>query len=349
MREPFEIGGRAIAAGERQIIDLPVSRLSNHTQVHLPVHVIHGAARGPTLFVSAAIHGDEIIGVEIIRRLLRVVTPARVAGTLLCVPIVNAYGFIGRSRYLPDRRDLNRSFPGSEDGSLAAKLAHLFMREVVARADVGIDLHSAAANRTNLPQIRTDLKSERARTLATVFGAPVVLRSLERDGSLRKAAGQIGRDVLVYEAGEALRFDKASIVIGVRGIRRVMSALGMLLLEDGHGPSEAESSAAPVFSASSRWVRAPEGGILRALKAVGELVRAGERIGIISSPYDESAEAEVRAAFDGLVIGRTNLPVVNLGDALFHIARCEPRGEADVPAASLAPFSEPLLDEDEII
>jgi hypothetical protein len=346
MREDFEIGGRRVAAGARQVIELPVSRLSNHTPVSLPVHVVHGRESGPTLFVSGAIHGDEIIGVEIIRRVLKTVDPATLSGTLLCVPIVNAFGFISRTRYLPDQRDLNRSFPGSEGGSLAAKLAHLFMSEVVRRSEIGIDLHSAGASRTNLPQIRTDLRSARARALAEAFGAPVVLRAPERDGSLRKAAGAIGRDVLVYEAGEALRFDPPAIRIGERGIRRVMGALGMVGAAELNGAGPDPGAAPPLLSTASKWVRAPEGGILRALKSTGDRVRAGERLGVISNPYDDAMEAEVVSAVDGLVIGCTNLPVVNLGDALFHIARVN--GGAGEPALSeLA--TEPVFDEDEII
>lgn len=343
MRSSFDIGGQNIAAGARQLVDLPVSRLSNHTPVTLPVHVVHGARPGPTLFVSGAVHGDEIIGVEVIRRLLKAIAPERVAGTLLCVPIVNAFGFIGRTRYLPDQRDLNRSFPGSEGGSLAAKLAYLLMQEVVRRSDVGIDLHSAAASRTNLPQIRTDLRSPRAKQLAEAFGAPVILRSPEREGSLRKAAGALGKDVLVYEAGEALRFDMPSIQIGVRGVQRVMSCLGMLP----DTPTALFAEAPPIVSTSSRWVRAPEGGILRAMKTTGDRIREGERLGVISNPYDDSAESEVLANISGLVVGRTNLPVVNLGDALFHIAR--------VPETStpwISPFdsgADPVFDEDEII
>ena len=154
LRQAFTIGGMTVEAGQRRLVDLPVSKLSNHTPVTLPVHVLHGHRPGPTMFLSAAIHGDELNGVEIIRRVLRTLQPGNIAGTLLCVPVVNAYGFIGRSRYLPDRRDLNRSFPGSAGGSLAARLAYLFLTEVVQRCQFGIDLHTAAVHRVNLPQIQ---------------------------------------------------------------------------------------------------------------------------------------------------------------------------------------------------
>ena len=146
-RAPFEIGGQQVPAGTRALVDLPVSKLSNHTPVTLPVHVVHGREGGQTMFVSAAVHGDELNGVEIIRRVLRFVDPASLRGTLLCVPIVNAYGFIGRSRYLPDRRDLNRSFPGSPSGSLAARLANILLVEVIHRSHFGVDLHTAAVHR----------------------------------------------------------------------------------------------------------------------------------------------------------------------------------------------------------
>src|SRR3712207_6176783 len=186
-RGAFVIGEEAVAAGERRVVSLPLSALSNQTPMSVPVAVIRGRRDGQTLFVSAAIHGDELTGVAISRRLLASSKLALTRGTLLIVPIVNAFGFISHSRYLPDRRDLNRSFPGSELGSLAAQLAGLFMREVVRKADLGIDLHTAATHRTNLPQIRISGASDRLRGRARGFGAPVVIETGFREGSLRKA------------------------------------------------------------------------------------------------------------------------------------------------------------------
>ena len=186
MRQPFVIGGLSVAPGERRVVDLPISKLSNHAPVTLPVHVLHGSQPGPTMFVCAAIHGDELNGVEIIRRLLRTLEPQSISGTLLCVPVVNVYGFISRSRYLPDRRDLNRSFPGSANGSLAARLAHLFMTEIVKRSQIGIDLHTAAIHRVNLPQIRCLFhKRPRVQELGLAFGADVMLESPERRAPAR--------------------------------------------------------------------------------------------------------------------------------------------------------------------
>ncbi|AXS38768.1 succinylglutamate desuccinylase/aspartoacylase family protein [Breoghania sp. L-A4] len=341
----FVIGKDRIPAGSRKTVDLPFSVLSNHTPMTLPVHVVHGRKTGPTLFLSAAVHGDEILGVEIIRRVLRTPALDRLQGTLLAVPIVNAYGFINHSRYLPDRRDLNRSFPGSEGGSLAAQLADMFMREVVVRSDMGIDLHTAAAHRTNLPQIRTSANNPKTLELAEAFGAPVILKSPLRDGSLRKSASEAGVDVLLYEAGEALRFDEWSIRVGVKGILRVMKRLGMIA-----GKSSSSSKIKPVVSRSSFWMRAPEGGILRLFKAAGDSVAAGEVVGIVTDPFGD-VEIEIPAPEDGIIIGRTNLPTVNQGDAIAHIARVPKHREAQDRVGQMEEElgGDPLFDEDEII
>lgn len=350
MRQSFTIGGQQVAAGERRLIDMPVSKLSNHTPVSLPVHVLHGERPGPAMFVTAAVHGDELNGVEIIRRVLRTLQPGNISGTLLCVPVVNAYGFIGRSRYLPDRRDLNRAFPGSANGSLAARLAHLLLNEVVKRCQIGIDLHTAAIHRVNLPQIRCDtVRSPRSRELAMAFGAQVVLESAERSGSLRRAAREAGVDVLVYEGGEGLRFDEFAIQAGVDGIARVMLEIGML-----EGPEEPEERLAVqgqsmrprLFANAAKWVRAPEGGVLRTHKRIGDAVSEGESIGVIANPYEES-DTPVRSPRRGVIVGATTLPIVNMGDALFHIAWSEEMtGKGSSPRETAA---EPVMDEDEII
>ena len=253
-RKPFAIGEHEIAAGTRRTVDLPVGVLSDHTPVNLSVHVVHGGRPGPTLFVSAAVHGDEIIGVEIVRRLLNISDLDDIAGTLMAVPVVNAFGFLNHSRYLPDRRDLNRSFPGSPTGSLAARLANLFFAEIVCRSSVGIDLHSAAIHRTNLAQVRISSGNNRTLALAEAFGAPVILFSQVRSGSLRQAAERQGVDVLLYEAGEGLRFDEHAVRTGVSGILRVMHSIGMI-----DGSEVTDLATRPVVSTSSSWLRAPVG------------------------------------------------------------------------------------------
>ena len=336
LRPVFQIGTETIAAGHRRIVHLPVSVLSDHTPVNLSVEVIHGRLDGPVMFVSAAVHGDEVIGVEIVRRLLASPSLRRMRGTLLVVPIVNTYGFLSRSRYMPDRRDLNRSFPGSASGSLASRLAHLFVTEVVGRSTIGIDLHSAAIHRTNLPQIRISAGNPGTMLLAQVFGAPVILTSPERPGSLRREGRARGVEVLLYEAGEGLRFDEGAVKTGVTGILRVMRHLGMI-------PSGVTTARAlPVLCGSSQWFRAPAGGLLRTFPGDGDRVCAGEVLAVISDPFGQQ-EIALRALWPGIVVGRAILPVVNEGDAIYHI------GRIDVAGTSPANASDVVFDEDEII
>jgi uncharacterized protein len=344
-RAPFRIGDTSVSAGSRATVDLPVSTLSDHTPVTMSLHVIHGSKPGPVAFVSAAVHGDEVIGVEIVRRLLHATSLKRLSGTLLVVPIVNSFGFLNHSRYLPDRRDLNRSFPGSPHGSLAARLAHMFMTEVVERSECGIDLHSAAIQRTNLPQVRVSEGNEMAMKMAQVFGAPVILTSKLREGSLRAAAEEKGVNMLVYEAGEGLRFDEAGVRAGVAGILRVLHAKGMISTR---GISKAKVH--PVACGSSRWERAPVGGLFRAFHSSGAHVEEGTLLGMVSDPFGE-VEEEVRARSAGIIVGRTNMPVVNEGDALIHIARVPSQvdGGARVEALTVQLEDDPLFDEDEII
>ena len=344
-RHAFEIGDAAIPAGGRMIVDLPVSVLSDHTPVSLSVEVIHGRLDGPTLFVSAGIHGDEVIGVEIVRRLLRTAALKSVRGTLIVIPIVNAFGFMSHSRYLPDRRDLNRCFPGSATGSLAARLAHLFLTEIVSRCDLGIDLHSAAVHRTNLPQIRISPDDPATAELAQVFGAPVILQSPLREGSLRGAAKALGRDVLLYEAGEGLRFDEMSVRAGVAGILRVLRFKGMI-----GGRGIAAAKAASQVCRSSRWLRAPAGGLLRTYRADGDVVSEGDVMAAVADPFGRE-EREIVAPFDGIVVGRAVMPVVNEGDAVFHLARVDSVSRAGAAMGDLSAqlTDDPLFDEDEII
>lgn len=344
VRQPFIIGGLAVRPGERRLVDLPISKLSNHAPVTLPVHVLHGAQPGPTMFVAAAIHGDELNGVEIIRRLLRTLSPQSINGTLLCVPVVNVYGFISRSRYLPDRRDLNRSFPGSANGSLAARLAHLFLTEIVKRSQVGIDLHTAAIHRINLPQIRCVFrKRPRVKELAQAFGAEVMLESPERPGSLREAARAVGVDVLSYEGGEGLRFDEFAIRAGVDGITGVMMEMQMLDMAD--GVELGKDRRPPVMINASNWLRSPEGGVFRTTKRIGDGVGEDEIVGYVANPYEDVA-VEVRAPRRGIIIGRTTLPIVNMGDALLNIGWSEQVADRASPEREI--FEDPVED-DEVV
>lgn len=343
-RDAFSIGGSEVAPGRRATVDLPVSVLPDHTPVSLRVHVIHGRRDGPVSFVSAAVHGDEVIGVEIARRLLGQKALGALRGTLLVVPIVNTFGFLNRSRYLPDRRDLNRSFPGNEGGSLAARLAHLFLNEVVLRCDFGIDLHSAAINRTNLPQLRVTPDDTRLMELARVFGAPVIIPSTERSGSLRAEARERGVETILYEAGEGLRVDEPSVKIGVAGILKVLRHRGML---GGKGP---RTTRVPLLARRSLWVRAPGGGLLTSFCADGDIVKKGGLLARVANPFG-GAEVEVRSPVDGLVVGRAVMPVVNEGDAVFHLAEIERPVTENLVLEEIALHlsRDPLFDEDEII
>ena len=266
-------------------------------------------------------------------------------GTLLAVPIVNAFGFISHSRYLPDRRDLNRVFPGSATGPLASRLAHLFMTEVVLRSDLGIDLHSAAVHRINYPQVRVSPDNPRTEELAEIFGAPIIMRSPLREGSLRQAAREAGRDVLLFEAGEGLRFDELSVRAGVAGILRVMRHMKMIPAR-----GVAAARAKPQVCPSSKWLRAPMGGLLRIYKADGVPVREGDLLATVSDPFGEE-ERDVIAPFDGLIVGRAVMPVVNEGDAVFHLGRVASvrRAGSAVGGLSAQLGDDPMFDEDEII
>jgi predicted deacylase len=339
----FTIGGQSIQPGERAMVHLPLTALTTQTPMSVPVVVIHSKRPGPVLFVSAALHGDELTGVAICRRLLASAALTISRGTLLVVPIVNAFGFISHSRYLPDRRDLNRSFPGSVKGSLAAQLAHLFLTEVVARSNYGIDLHSAAIHRSNLPQIRVDSHDEGAYKLAQAFGAPIIVHSGLRDGSLREAALRRGVPVIVYEAGEGLRVDELSVRVGMEGVLQVMAFLGMTR-------RRRTQPRAPVLATSSRWVRAEESGLFRPFRDIGDHVAAGERIAVVADPYGEH-ETDIKASNAGIIIGRANIPAVNQGDALFHIAKVDNASQLGEHYSHLERQlgAEPMLDEDEII
>jgi hypothetical protein len=311
------IGGVDVAPGERRTIELPLARVFSHADLNMVVQVVRGRRPGPVLCVSAGVHGDELNGVEIVRRLLRQRSLERIRGTLVAVPVVNMFGFLQQTRYLPDRRDLNRSFPGSEKGSLAARLANLFMSEVMAHCDHAIDLHTGAIHRRNLPQIRACIDDERTHALARAFGTPVIINANIRDGSLREATRERGIPMLLYEAGEALRFDEIGIRAGVRGITAVMREIGMLPPVRRQRPRPE-----PAVALDSTWVRAPDSGIFHARVHLGARVRKGAILGTLASPFGES-ETRIQASTGGIVIGMTQIPLLNEGDAAFHIAEVE--------------------------
>jgi len=308
----FRFAGKPIPRGTRRQVSLPAGRLPSGTEVSLPIEILNGVSSGPTIWLSGALHGDEIVGVEIIRRVLEHVDERSLTGVIVAAPVVNVFGFVTGSRYLPDRRDLNRSFPGTTRGPLAGRIARLFVDEVLAVADVGIDFHAGSDERTNLPQIRGNMDDEGTRALALAFGAPLAIHSKTIKGSLRETALRLGKRVLLFEGGEPRRFSPEAVDAGVAGTLRVLAALGMI-------GDRATSAAPPVESRSTTWVRAPRGGIFRLETRLGERVTKGERLGIITGPSGRGGR-EVRAPVTGIVMGHAVNPLVHQGDALVHVA-----------------------------
>ncbi|MGD8232146.1 succinylglutamate desuccinylase/aspartoacylase family protein [Vibrio sp. TRT 1302] len=311
----FEFLGESISPGERKVIELDAARLYTHSPLSIPVEVINGKLAGPVLMVNAAIHGDELNGVEIVRQLINTIDVNKLKGTLIAVPIVNVFGFIHKSRYLPDRRDLNRCFPGSEKGSLASRMAYTFFSQVAKRCDYILDLHTGAIHRTNLPQLRADLSNPETLRIAQAFATPVIIDAPLRDGSLRSEAERLGIPVLTYEAGEALRFEPICISAGFIGVQRVMQAIGMLRSSRKKLPTH-------VIAKSTSWLRAESDGILRTVVTLGEKVEKGQVLAYISAPLGHS-EIELIARKGGIVIGQQTLPLVNEGDAIFNLAYFE--------------------------
>jgi len=323
-RAPFEIAGVQVKAGTRQTVEVPVAKLYTHTPLHIPVEVVHGRRDGPVMMVCGAIHGDEINGVEIIRRVLKNTALRHLRGTLLAVPIVNIFGFVQRTRYLPDRRDLNRCFPGTESGSLGGRIAYLIRTQIMENVTHIIDLHTGAIHRFNLPQIRAELKNPETVRMAEAFGAPIVINSGLREGSLRAYADSQDIPVITFEGGEALRFDEVVIISGVKGVVRVMRELEMIPAKKAPKAPKKRSETA----ANSQWVRADIDGIMRPVARLGQKVSQGQRLAMVADPFGET-EVSVTSPWAGIVICVNNLPLVNEGEAIYHIARFDELGEAE--------------------
>ncbi len=325
--ESFIIGGIHIRPGERRRVNLNLAKLYDFSPVDLPVEVIRGKEPGPVLFVSAVMHGDEINGVEICRRLLGQKCLKHIKGTLIVIPVVNLFGFYSKNRYLPDRRDLNRCFPGSLTGSLGSRLAKIFMDEIVSKCTHGIDLHTAGYHRWNLPQVRASVDDAKTLKLAKAFEVPVILNSSIREGSLREAIVNSKRPIpfLIFEGGRALRFEEHTTRVGLRGILAVMNNIGMLATE--HMPFEKTTTKSKSFVAkSSYWLRAAEGGIFVTHKKLGSRIKENEKIGYITDPFNKH-KIDIKAPQAGIVIGMTVLPLVNQGDAMMHIATFDSLGK----------------------
>ncbi|TXK49008.1 succinylglutamate desuccinylase/aspartoacylase family protein [Pontibacter qinzhouensis] len=312
MPETITINGRSIDRGEKVLTKLNISKLPSGTVIEIPVYVFRSVHDGPVVLLMAGMHGDEVNGIEIIRRMLgkKMLYPLR--GTIIAVPILNIYGFLNFSRDVPDGKDVNRSFPGRNEGSLASRVAYRFMKEVMPYIDYGIDFHTGGSSRSNYPQIRCVLDYPKNVELSQAFGAPFVLDASFRTGSLRKEAWKHGKTILVYEAGESLRFDEVGICTGIEGTCRFLHHLGMMA----GAPAAAQE---PVVCHKDVWIRAKNAGLFRSIVRTGEQVKKNQLLGTITDPYGEM-EVKIIATSAGYIIGLNNMPVVNQGDALVHIA-----------------------------
>lgn len=318
-QDVMKINGISVEPGERKLVNLRIARLPTHTVIDLPVHVIRAPEPGPVLLLTAGLHGDEVNGIEIVRRMITGNYLKPGAGTILAMPIVNVYGFLQNARFLPDGKDLNRSFPGSQQGSLARRVAWTLMTQVVPHADVGIDFHTGGASLHNHPHIRCVMSIPRNRELARAFAPDCVLNAKMIDKSFRKAAHKIGKYIIVFEGGESLRFHEESIQAGIAGTHRLMRFLGMIPeIPDTTGVNAAQPQT-HYFSGSS-WIRARYSGLYRGSVNAGDWIRKGQLLGTITDPFGES-EYKVNAASSGFVVSVNRMPVVNMGDALIHVAR----------------------------
>lgn len=306
------MGDVTVRPGRKVQIELPFARVVTGATETLPVKVINGRSSGPNIWLSAAIHGDELNGIQIIRRVIKDLDAKTLRGAVIAVPIVNPLGFINESRYLPDRRDLNRSFPGSARGSTASRLAHLFMDEIVAQCTVGIDLHTASNHRINHPQVRANLDDATTLKLVRAFSAPFSIQARLRDGSLRQAAVERGKTVLLYEGGQPHRFDDTAVDAGVDGVLRTLRAMGMI---DARLPRARPTR----LVRRTRWVRARRGGIVDIEVRLGDRVEKGDEVALISDAFG-MRPTRVKATESGWIIARSLRPLVNSGDSLVHIA-----------------------------
>lgn len=309
---PFEFEDTTIKPGKRAVVELEIARLPSGTVIHMPVHIFHGREEGPVILLSGGLHGDEINGIETVRRIIASKMLNKLKrGTVIALPIINVYGFINFSRDVPDGKDVNRSFPGSADGSLASLVAFTITQKILPHIDFGIDFHTGGASRTNYPQIRFDKQDEKAKDLAMLFKAPFTLYSGIIANSLRAAATELGKPIIVYEGGEALRFSEFAIEEAIRGTKRVLFHYDMI-------KSSPKPRRQTLFRQSS-WVRADVSGLFSFRKQSGQRVKQGEVIAKINSPHNDYS-VKITCPFDGYIIGHNNFPLVHKGDAIFHIA-----------------------------
>ncbi|MGI9535143.1 MAG: succinylglutamate desuccinylase/aspartoacylase family protein [Thermodesulfobacteriota bacterium] len=303
------INGTEVSPGQNITINFNIARLPSNTLIDLPVYIYRAKKEGPRLLISAGMHGDELNGTEIIRRLTSENRIIPIRGTVIVIPIINIYGFLINSRYLPDGKDLNRTFPGRKLGSLAARIAYTIMNEILPIVDFGVDFHTGGANK-NFPQIRCVIEDYKNLELAKAFNPPIIVNSVLRDGSFRKAAHKKGKSILVFEGGESLNFDELSIREGIKGIVRLMHYHGMT--------KKSVRKSKDIIICDTYWIRSPKSGLFRSYVKYGDKVIPHQDLGSVTDPFGEE-ERKIKSKIDGMVTGLRSNPIVNQGDALFNI------------------------------
>ena len=311
MPEFITVKEQKIGLGVSKKVNLNIARLPTYTNIELPVHVYRAKEDGPVLLLTGGLHGDEINGIEIIRRMINEKTIVPERGTVIALPIVNVYGFILNVRGVPDGKDINRSFPGVKGGSLARLLAYTIMNEIIPQVNCGIDFHTGGASRANYPQIRCSFNLPKAKDLAKAFAPPVILHSTLIKKSFRSAAHQKGVPILVYESGESLRLDEPGIEEGIKGTQRLMKHLRMI--------TEAPAGTGTRMFRKSSWVRAKNAGLFSPEFDLGTHVDKKEVLGYINDPFG-GKKTKVVFSEHGTIIGQNNNPIVHKGDAIIHIA-----------------------------
>ena len=318
INKTITILGTDIKPGKRTELKMNIARLHTGTPVEVPVIIERARQDGPCLLLSAGIHGDEVNGVEIVRQIITKGYNKPDVGMVICIPIVNIFGFINQSRSLPDGRDLNRVFPGSASGSLASRFAHALVTEIVPHIDYCIDYHTGAANRFNYTQIRINGRDQESKRLAQVFGTKFILQAKNREKSFREAATLLSKKVLLFEGGKSLNLDRRVTQVGISGALRVMDHLGLRSLKGNESMVPVENESFVIEE--SLWVRAKFSGMYRSQVALGSWVKKGDVLGTISNPFGDY-EKQVRAPNEGYVICNNHAPIVNQGDALVHLTR----------------------------
>lgn len=309
---PLLIGGERIRPGETRELHLRFGATYLGTPVSIPVIAMRARKAGPCVFIMGVLHGDELNGIGIVRELLYDQPPKLLKGALIVIPVANIQGLERHSRYMPDRRDLNRSFPGSPKGSITSRLAHAIFTEIVEKCDYGIDFHSAALRRTNYPNVRADLKDPGTRKLARAFGAELIVNSKGPRGSLRRSAVEAGVPTIILEAGEVWKIEPGVVEIGVRGCLNVLRHLGMIA----GGP---EPPSLQITIDKTAWVRSELGGLLAFHAMPGQLVRQNECLATLFNIFGRE-QTSIIAPDNGMVLGMTTMPMVNPGGPVYHIA-----------------------------